>query len=144
MEDRFRRRGRDRVSALTDLKTHSDSGAPRPLQLAAARILAEFGAEGWPPEVRQSISEYGRRLRTLSVGLSKHGWTVPEPKGTLYLWQRVPKGDGAKFADRLLEDHRILVTPGGAFGRGGRRYVRWSATSPIEDIETALGRLGRN
>lgn len=132
-----------RIAALTDLKSHSDSGAPRPLQLAAATVLSEFGPGGWPTEVTGSIAEYGRRLRTLARGLSERGWPVQEPEGTLYLWQRVPKGDGAKFAERLLVGHRILVTPGEAFGRNGRRYVRWSATSPIEDIEQALGRLGR-
>jgi LL-diaminopimelate aminotransferase len=131
----------ERIAALTDLKSHSDSGAARPLQSAAAQLLREYGAEGWPAEVRSALDEYGQRLRTLAKGLTEAGWPVDEPRGTLYLWQRVPRGDGARFAGTLLEKYGILVTPGGAFGRGGRRYVRWAVTAPSADLAEALDRL---
>ena len=134
--------GAERIAALTALKSHADSGAAMPLQAAASRALAEYDADGWPTEVRRSIEEYGHRLRSLATGLTEHGWPVDMPRGTLYLWQRAPHGDGARFAERLLSQHRILVTPGAAFGRAGRQFVRWSVTAPPEDVEEALLRLG--
>ena len=131
------------IRALTSWKSHSDSGPPKPLQHAAARLLSEFRRGRWPSVVRASIAEYGRRVRTLARGLGAAGWSVPTPEGTLYLWQPAPEGygTGAQFARYLLNEHRILVTPGEAFGRAGRSYVRWSATAPIGAIREAVDRL---
>ncbi len=131
------------VGALVDLKSHGDSGAANPFQRAASRLLADAAERSWPPEVPASIAEYGERLRTLAAGLRAIGVDVAEPKGTLYLWHRAPGGNGARWADRLLTRAHVLVTPGGAFGRGGRPYVRWSVTAPTERIREAVDRLGR-
>jgi LL-diaminopimelate aminotransferase len=130
------------VRALVKLKSNSDSGAAMPLQHAAVAGLALYGDRGWSSDVRRSIAEYGRRLSTLAGGLRRLGWEVARPKGTLYLWHRAPGGDGGVFADRLLDKAGVLVTPGGAFGRLGREYVRWAATSGRSDIGEALERIG--
>lgn len=126
------------IRALVDLKSHADSGAPRPLQLAAARLLR---APDWPAAVHGAIAEYGARLGALAEGLRSLGEEVEPPEATLYLWQRVPGGDGAAHARELLERAHILVTPGGAFGERGAGYVRWAATAPRAEIAEAIGRL---
>lgn len=129
------------ISALTSLKSHSDSGAPRPFQRAAEEALRSYGPLGWPDDVRRAHQTYAARLTTLAKGLSELGWEVGAPEGTLYLWHRAPGGDGEEFAGRLLESAHILVTPGGAFGRRGRPYVRWAVTAPSDDLREALDRL---
>jgi LL-diaminopimelate aminotransferase len=131
------------LASLVKLKSQGDSGAPRPIQLAAASALDLYRGRDRPPEVERSISTYGDRLRRLSEGLQAAGFDVRAPKGSLYLWQRAPRDDGPGYADRLLADHGILVTPGSAFGALGSRYVRWAVTAPTEQIEEALRRLTR-
>jgi LL-diaminopimelate aminotransferase len=130
------------IRALVELKSHSDSGAPTPLQRAAASYLDRFHGGHWPAQVRRSIAEYGRRLDRLARGLTLAGFPARRPSGTLYLWQSAPEGDGARFAEELLARHRVLVTPGAAFGHAGRPYVRWAVTSPRSAIDAAIGRLG--
>jgi LL-diaminopimelate aminotransferase len=132
------------IGALTALKSHQDSGAAMPLQLAAAELLGQYGPRGWPEEVRRNFREYGERLHVLAEGLRALGWEVPPPEGTLYLWHRARRGNGDALATRLLERAGVLVTPGGAFGRRGRPYVRWSGTAPLPEIREALDRIGRS
>lgn len=130
------------LAALTSLKSHADSGAALPLQRAAEEALALYGSTGWPEEVRRAVRTYGERLTVLAEGLVGLGFQVPPPTATLYLWHRARRESGEELALRWLETRRILVTPGGAFGRRGRPYVRWSATASLEEIREALGRLG--
>lgn len=133
----------DAVDALAGLKGHADSGAPNPLQRAVAEGLEAFGPQGWSADVLAPIEEYHRRLNRLAEGLRSFGIAVDPPKATLYLWHRAPGGDGRSFAERLLREAGVLVTPGEAFGAGGRGYVRWSATIGLSEIDEALVRLAR-
>jgi aminotransferase len=49
--------------------------------------------------------------------------------------------DDAEFAERLLEEERVAVIPGRAFGIGGAGYVRCSYATAYEQIEEALQRM---
>ncbi len=129
------------LASLVKLKSQVDSGASRPIQIAAAAALGLYTGAQRPPPVEATVQEYGRRLRRLAQGLHDLGYEVRAPEGSLYLWQRAPSGDGAAFADRLLSEHGILVTPGSAFGPAGAAYVRWAVTAPYESIEQVLSRL---
>ena len=48
-----------------------------------------------------------------------------------------------EFATRLLEEERVAVVPGTAFGDCGEGYLRTSYAYSLEDLKIALGRLGR-
>lgn len=132
---------RDVVASMVKYKSQVDSGAAHHVQWAAAAALDLYRGPQRPPEVERSVKEYGRRLRRLAEGLRALGYEVPTPQGSLYLWQRAPSGDGNSFADRLLSEQGILVTPGSAFGPAGLPYVRWAATTSLDNIEALLGRL---
>lgn len=47
------------------------------------------------------------------------------------------------FSERLLEEERVAVVPGSAFGPGGEGHVRACYASSYEQIERALERIGR-
>lgn len=47
-----------------------------------------------------------------------------------------------EFATRLLEEERVAVVPGDAFGASGEGYIRISYAYSLEDLKIALGRLG--
>jgi LL-diaminopimelate aminotransferase len=54
----------------------------------------------------------------------------------------VPEGfTSASFAERLLDDLAVVVTPGSGYGRQGEGYVRLSLTVPDERLEEGLRRL---
>ena len=72
------------------------------------------------------------------------GLTVPVPEGAFYLFPRV---DGLKdsfdFCRRLLEETRVGIAPGVAFGTGGEGSVRLCYASDLSILEEALARFTR-
>jgi aspartate/methionine/tyrosine aminotransferase len=47
------------------------------------------------------------------------------------------------FCQRLLDEARVLASPGSAFGAAGEGFVRFSWLVPADDIRTAIERLGQ-
>jgi aminotransferase len=47
------------------------------------------------------------------------------------------------FAQKLLEEERVAVVPGSAFGPGGEGFIRCSYATAYEHIEEALSRIGK-
>ncbi len=127
------------IASLKRVKAQLDSGPPKFLQWAGATALGLYRSANRPREVSEAVEAYRRRLALLVNGLSKLGHSVRTPRAAFYLWHRVAK-DGLSFAQSLLEKN-VLVTPGEAFGPGGKRYVRWAVTQPEERIRTALERM---
>ena len=72
------------------------------------------------------------------------GLTVPVPEGAFYLFPRI---DGLKdsfdFCRRLLEETRVGIAPGVAFGTGGEGSVRLCYASDLSILEEALARFTR-
>ena len=48
-----------------------------------------------------------------------------------------------EFATRFLEEERVAVVPGTAFGASGEGFIRISYAYSLEDLKVALGRLER-
>ena len=46
-----------------------------------------------------------------------------------------------EFATRLLEEEKVAIVPGSAFGDCGEGFLRISYAYSIEDLKEALGRL---
>jgi len=125
------------VEALGRVKSNVDSGVPGIAQEAAITALTED--QRWIPE-RNKI--YERRRDRLVPALNAAGIAAPMPKASLYIWAKAPAGlSAAAFADRLLDEAAIVVTPGPSFGSCGQGYVRMSLTVPDADVEEAVGRL---
>jgi len=103
------------VSALAAIKTNTDSGAFTAIQLAAAEALD---------------TDDSRRLDEL-----RETW------GTFYVWFPVPGGDSIRFAERVLEETGVIVTPGVGYGEVGEGYARASLTIETDRLREAVGRL---
>ncbi|HVP24330.1 MAG TPA: aminotransferase class I/II-fold pyridoxal phosphate-dependent enzyme [Conexivisphaerales archaeon] len=130
---------RDAIRGLKAIKSQVDSGPPKFVQRAAKVALDSYKTSRRPKEVERSVREYHSRLELLARGLRRLGLKAEVPPATFYLWQRV-EGSSTAFAEWLLR-RGVVVTPGTAFGRGGKGYVRWSVTRPEEAIEEALGMM---
>jgi LL-diaminopimelate aminotransferase len=127
------------VAALSKLKTHLDSGIFQPIQWAGITAL-----EGDQEPLRRTVATYQERRDLLVEGLGRGGWTVTKPSASLYIWTRVPTQESSMaFAQRLLKDAQVVVTPGVGFGPSGEGYIRMSLTVPTDRLREAVNRLSK-
>ena len=128
----------DLVGNLLRLKTHVDAGMFFALQRAAITLLDS------DPTERQTLSAvYGRRRDLVCDRLEAAGLDVPRPGGAMYVWMPVPGGDDEAFAERLLLQADVVVSPGRAYGDAGRGYVRLALTVPDDRLAEAVERIAR-
>jgi succinyldiaminopimelate transaminase len=80
-----------------------------------------------------------REKRALFLELfGRKGLHVAGSQATIYLWARVPAGEGSEaFAARLLENG-VLVSPGSYFGPSGEGYFRISLVPVLDDCRRAI------
>lgn len=95
-------------------------------------------------EIQTMVESYNRRRDFFVDGLNAiDGITCHKPKGAFYAWVKVdvPDMDSFAIADFLLEEARIAVIPGDAYGLGGDKCIRMSFATAEEDLREALRRL---
>jgi alanine-synthesizing transaminase len=113
------------IQALSRLKSYFDYGIFQPIQIAAIHALN--GPQDYVEGVRQ---RYRRRRDVLIDGLDRAGWHIPKPKGTMFVWAEIPEEYRAmgsmKFAELLLTEAKVSVSPGIGFGEYGDDYVRFA------------------
>jgi alanine-synthesizing transaminase len=113
------------VSALRRIKSYLDYGVFQPIQIAA--IIALNGPDDC---VRDIVEVYRKRRDTLVNGLNRIGWSVDKPKGTMFVWARIPepyrKLGSVEFSKMLVKKAKVAVSPGVGFGDYGDDYVRFA------------------
>ena len=125
------------IEAYWRLKTNLDSGMFDAVQLAAAATL-EQGEEF----AREMSAVYQRRRDLVCSALQAIGVDVTPPKATIYIWAPVPDGyDSASYAEHVLEESGVVVSPGGAYGPHGEGFFRISLTVSDERLSEAVERL---
>ncbi len=126
------------IDALTRVKSNLDSGIPQAIQEMAIAAL-----EGPLHEIERHNAIYQRRRDRAVEALRALGLDVDPPSASLYVWARLPEGEhtSAAFAERLLNETGVVVTPGIAYGEAGEGYVRLSLTLPDERVDEGLSRL---
>jgi aminotransferase len=91
-------------------------------------------------------AEYDRRRRLVVDGLNRIGLRTFEPLGAFYAFPEVTTATSLSseaFAQGLLEEERVAVIPGSAFGPSGEGHVRACYATSYEKLEEALVRIGR-
>jgi alanine-synthesizing transaminase len=113
------------IAALTRIKSYLDYGMFQPIQIAS--IIALNGPQECVGEIVQT---YKSRRDVLCEGLSRIGWKVEKPLGTMFVWARIPdqfrKMGSLEFSKFLLERAKVAVSPGIGFGQYGDEYVRFA------------------
>jgi LL-diaminopimelate aminotransferase len=128
---------RDAIRAYWRLKTNVDSGMFEAVQLAGAAALT-----GQRRLIDEMNEIYARRRDLVVRTLREIGVTVEPPKGTIYVWAPVPEGHtSASFAELVLEEAAVVVSPGSMYGPSGEGYFRISLTTPDERLTEALERM---
>ena len=127
----------DVVRAIATSKANTDSGVFNAIQYAGMEALEH--CDGFIAEMLDIYA--GRRDQVLDT-LKALGWPGDAPKGTFYLWVRVPKGHtSASFCEYLFEECAVVIAPGAAYGKYGEGYVRFSLTVEDERLDEALRRI---
>jgi LL-diaminopimelate aminotransferase len=127
----------DMIDALTRVKTNLDSGIPTAIQRMAIAAL-----EGPQDCIEEHNRIYQRRRDKLVEALRDIGLRVSPPKASLYVWAGLPLGMGSiEFAERVLDQTGVVVTPGVGYGRQGEGYVRLSVSVPDERMDEGIRRL---
>src|SRR3954470_18147861 len=128
----------DAVNAYWRLKSNIDSGMFEAVQLAMARALAPEGDQA----ARDMSAVYQRRRDLVVDALREIGVDVTPPKGSIYVWAPVPEGHtSASYAELVLEESAVVVSPGGAFGKSGEGFFRISLAVPDDRLTEAVERL---
>jgi len=130
----------DLLKGLLRVHQYTIMSAPTISQDAALEALIN----GDTP-VEAMRQEYDRRRKLIVGGLNQLGLPTVEPHGAFYAFPSIAATamDDETFAQKLLEEERVAVVPGSAFGLGGEGFVRCSYATAYEKIEEALYRMER-
>lgn len=113
--------------------------APTTSQYAAVEALKN-GDE----DVREMREAYNQRRRYLMHAFREMGLPCFEPYGAFYVFPCIKEFGmtSEEFATRFLEEEKVAVVPGTAFGDSGEGFLRISYAYSLEDLKVAIGRLG--
>lgn len=125
------------VEALAKLKSYYDYGIFQPIQIAA--IIALNGPQDC---VKEIVSTYKKRRDVLVDGLNRLGWKAEKPKGTMFVWAKIPEEyrhmGSLEFSKFLLKEGKVAVSPGIGFGYNADQYVRFALVENEQRIRYAL------
>ena len=128
----------------TMLKIHQYSIICAPIfsQYAALAGLKE-GKKNDFSSIREMCAEYDKRRKFMYKTFTDMGLECFEPKGSFYIFPCVKSTGmtGEEFATRLLEEKKVAVVPGDAFGEFGKYYVRCSYAYSMKNLAEATARI---
>jgi len=134
------------ISGMAKLQSHSTSNATSISQWASIAALKMSEAE-----LRPRVDEFKRRRDEMLRGLREMpGWRCSVPQGAFYLFPNVSgcfedRGaapsvrSGQEMATYLLEEARVAIVPGEAFG--SENHIRLSYAVSIERVREGLDRI---
>ncbi|MBI3988002.1 MAG: alanine transaminase [candidate division NC10 bacterium] len=133
---------RNLIAALSRIKSYLDYGIFQPIQIAG--IIALNGPQDC---VQETVNIYRSRRDVLCDGLNRIGWRVEKPKGTMFVWARIPEPyrrmGSLEFSKFLLEKAKVAVSPGIGFGQYGDEYVRFALVENEPRTRQALHGIKR-
>lgn len=127
------------IHEMTKIHQFAIMCAPTNSQYAAVTALRDCDGE-----VAKMREAYNQRRRYLMHAFKEMGLPCFEPFGAFYVFPCIKEFGmtSEEFASRLLEEERVAVVPGDAFGACGEGYVRISYAYSLEALKRALDRLG--
>lgn len=114
--------------------------APVMAQMAAIEALKNGASE-----MKRMVDQYEQRRHLIVNGLNQIGFPCFRPKGAFYAFPSIRSTglNSQEFCAKLLQEEKVAVVPGDAFGACGEGYIRCSYAASIEDITEALNRMER-
>jgi LL-diaminopimelate aminotransferase len=126
------------IERLYRVRSNCTYGTPTAIQHAAAVALDHAAAL-----VPTVVSVYQPRRNAVMEALRSIGYAADVPRATMFVWARVPDGyTSMQWAQRLIEEAGVVVTPGDAFGPGGAGWFRVSLVADADVLTDAVRRMG--
>ncbi len=128
------------IGLMTKIHQYGIMSSPTTSQYAAIEALRSCG-----DDVEDMRREYNYRRRVIVDGFREMGLSCFEPYGAFYVFPCISSVGmtSDEFCSRLLQEEKVAVVPGTAFGGCGEGYIRCSYAYSIEKIEEALKRIAR-
>lgn len=122
------------------LKIHQYAILCAPTNSQYAAIEGLRNCEG---DVQMMREAYNQRRRFLMSEFKRMGLSCFEPYGAFYTFPCIKEFGmtSEEFATRLLEEEKVAVVPGSAFGACGEGFIRISYAYSLEELKEALGRV---
>ncbi len=115
-----------------------------PSSVAQYAALGAFSTDA-KNEMERNKAEFKKRRDFLVPALRKLGFGVPlMPEGAFYVYAKLPAGLGSSeaFAQSLLEQHHVAITPGTDFGTYlAEDYARFSYSQDLETLKKGVERI---
>lgn len=126
------------IEQMTKIHQYAIMCAPTNSQYAAVE-----GLRNCMGEVQKMRESYNQRRRYLMHEFRRMGLECFEPYGAFYVFPSIQEFGmtSEEFATRFLEEEKVAVVPGTAFGACGEGFIRISYAYSLEDLKEALGRL---
>lgn len=128
------------IKIMTKIHQYGIMSSPTTSQYAAIEAL-----KSCDEDVEKMRAEYDSRRRIIVDGFRNMGLSCFEPYGAFYVFPCIKKTGmtSEEFCNRLLEEEKVAVVPGSAFGDSGEGFIRCSYAYSIDSIKTALERISR-
>lgn len=127
------------IRAMAVMQESLTSSVNAASQYAACAALAGDGRE-----VLQMKDEYEKRAELLTRSLNRiKGFKFTKPEGAFYAFVNIKETGltSAEVAQRLIEQGRVITTPGSAFGPSGEGYIRISFAANSDILAEATRRI---
>lgn len=113
--------------------------APTTSQYAAVEAL-----RNGDDDVAKMRESYNQRRRFLMHSFQEMGLECFEPYGAFYVFPCIKEFGmtSEEFASRLLQEEKVAVVPGTAFGDCGEGFLRISYAYSLENLKTAIEKIG--
>jgi len=149
--------GFSKAYAMTGLRLGFAMGAPNIIHsmmmihqycMLCAPITAQVGAiealRNGKTEMEKMVREYDRRRHFIVKGFNSIGLECCNPRGAFYAFPYI--GDmglsSSEFAERLLDEKKVVTIPGDVFGEAGEGFLRCAYAASLDDIRKAIERMG--
>lgn len=129
---------RDIIEQMVKIHQFAIMCAPTTSQYAAVEALKNGDVD-----VTEMREAYNQRRRYLLHAFKEMGLPCFEPYGAFYVFPCIKEFGmtSDEFATRFLEEKKVAVVPGTAFGDSGEGFVRISYAYSLENLKIAIGRL---
>ncbi len=126
------------IEQMTKIHQFAIMCAPTISQFAAIEAL-----KNCDNEVKKMNETYNQRRRFILSRFKEMGLDCFEPEGAFYLFPSIKKFNmtSEEFSLKLLNEEKVVVVPGTAFGECGEGFLRISYAYSLDDLKVALNRL---
>jgi aminotransferase len=126
------------IAAATKVHQLVNTAASTFSQVVAMEVFADAA------NLAAHRPHYAERRALLAGWMDEHGLDWLPPEGAFYCMVRLPErwaADSLGTAEALLERHRVLATPGIAFGASGEGWLRLSWVAEADALRTGIDRI---